>query len=390
MNKKLFILLIAILLCAIVAISARIVMAQTGDPGENEGVQGQVDEDVMNYFPIQGRLTDPNGIPLNGTYPIAFRLYDVSEGGTALCQDTNNVNVTNGLFATEIWGDCQDYIKGEQLYLSIQVEGDAEMEPRQPIFAVPYAWSLRPGAVMIGSVGPGAMLHLENSDPSGRGLRAYSMSVTGVNYAIVAANKSPDGLGIFTYNTSSGVALRADSTSGVAIQATGTGIIQSSALSYLWVSGNGVRPYLQTDSTIINMDTIGGAKVTRGATVGNKNVMLPITISAPLYGQNVTISGLDLYFQTNTEFDGVAAVLLRKQTGVCSTSSCYQTILMDSTDYYCDQANNPTGCTLHWDLTSNNILSADSGILYLTIELTFSGSTTWVDIGGIRLTMSHE
>ena len=41
-------------------------------------------------------------------------------------------------------------------------------------------------------------------------------------------------------------------------------------------------------------------------------------------------------------------------------------------------------------LTSNNVLTADSGILYLTLELAFSGSTTWVEIGGVRLTLEHN
>ena len=44
----------------------------------------------------------------------------------------------------------------------------------------------------------------------------------------------------------------------------------------------------------------------------------------------------------------------------------------------------------HYDPTSNNVLTADSGILYLTLELAFSGSTTWVEIGGVRLTLEHN
>ena len=103
------------------------------------------------------------------------------------------------------------------------------MSPRQPIYAVPYAWSLRPGAVIIGTVGPEAILHIENNDPSGRGLRAYAMSLTGVNYGMVAAAKSPDGYGAYIYNNGGGVGLRAESNTGVAIKATGTGIIQSSS-----------------------------------------------------------------------------------------------------------------------------------------------------------------
>jgi hypothetical protein len=380
----------AIALISLFAITARIVFAENEGPNGGEALSGQVDENVLNYIPVQGKLTDSTGNPLNGDYSIAFRLYDVDTGGTALCQDTNLVNVVNGLFSSNIWGDCADHITGQQLYLGIEVEGNGEMEPRQPIFAVPYAWSLRPGASIIGAVGPDAILHIENWDPNGRGLRAYAMSSTGINYGVVGASKSPDGLGGYFYNNGGGTGLRADSDTGVAIKASGSGIIQSSALSYVWVSGNGLRPYLQSDSTIIDMDTVGGAKVTRGATGGNKNVMLPITITGPLYGQSVKVTGLDIYFVSNTEFDVITAVLLRRQTGVCSTSDCYETILADSADYGCDDAVSPTGCVQHWDLSANNILTADSGVLYLTIELAFGGAPNWVDIGGIRLTLEHD
>jgi hypothetical protein len=348
--------------------------------------------DVQNYIPVQGKLTDAGGAPLNGDFTIAFRLYDVISGGTALCLDTNTVHVVNGLFNSEIWGNCQDKILGQQLYLGIEVNSNGEMEPRQPLYAVPYAWSLRPNAVIIGAVPSGPILHIENSNPTGRGLRSYATSETGVNYGVVGAARSPDGIGGYFYNNnaSGGTALKVESSNGVAIQAAGSGIIQSSALSYVWISGNGLRPYRQADTTIIDLDTIGGAKVYRGATPGTKNVMLPITIPGPLYGQNVTVTGLDVYFLGDTEFDGITATLLRRQTGMCSNSTCYATILSDTAFYGCDDAVTPTGCVHHWGLEANNVLTSSSGVLYLTFELTFSGAATWVDIGGVRLTLKHE
>ncbi len=62
---------------------------------------------VQNMIPVQGKLTDASGMPLNGDFSITFRLYDVFSGGTALCLDTNVVNVVNGLFNSEIWGNCR-------------------------------------------------------------------------------------------------------------------------------------------------------------------------------------------------------------------------------------------------------------------------------------------
>jgi len=138
---------------------------------------------------------------------MTFRLYDVDTGGTALCSDTNSVTVTNGLFNSEVWGNCQDDITGQQLYLSIQVGSDAEMAPRQPIYAVPYAWSLRPGANIIGAITSGPVVHIENSATTGRGLRVYATDTTSVNYGVVGASTSPNGYGGFFYNNAAGIGL---------------------------------------------------------------------------------------------------------------------------------------------------------------------------------------
>jgi len=183
---------------------------------------------------------------------------------------------------------------------------------------------------------------------------------------------------------------------GVALKAAGTGIIQSTAKSYVWISGNGLRKFHDADSTIIDMDTVGGAVIKRGATAGNKNVMLPITITSPLYGQNVKITRVDIYWKGDTTNEVITAILLRRQTRTCdpppSTDPwCFASILHDTgLTGSCEDTVNPAGCTIHYDLTSNNVLTADSGILYMTMGLTFSGSNVPIWIGGVRLTLEHD
>jgi len=118
----------------------------------------------------QGSLTDSAGNPLSGTYTIAFKLYDVSSGGTSLDTDTHSVEVTDGLFNTEIDFD-QSYFDGRELWLGIAVGEDAEMTPRQELRPVPYALSLRPGAVINGSL-TGPVLKVENTGWVGEGVVA--------------------------------------------------------------------------------------------------------------------------------------------------------------------------------------------------------------------------
>lgn len=422
---------ILLTLCLALSLTSSAGLAQDGAPGTAQPAP-KLGVDVQNYIPVQGRLTNAAGTPLTGTYDMTFALYDVVSGGTELCHDTNSVTVTNGLFFSQIWGDCVNDIYGLQLYLGIKVGADAEMTPRQPIDAVPYAWSLRPGATILGAKPGDPILHIENTSTGGRGLRSYATSTTGVNYGVVGASTSPDGFGGYFYNntgagvgmwarsdsgtaaraesvtgtgmsaqstsgtgisaqSTSGVALQAQSTSGAAIKAAGTGVIQSSALSYVWISGSGLRPFLHNDSTYINMDTTGGAKVYRGATVGNKNVMLPITITGPLYGQNVKVTGLDIYYRTDSDMDGIAVVLMRRQINACEAGACYATILNYSTSFLtCPDISTTTSCVQHFDLTSNNILTSTSGALYLTFEMAFAGPSSWVNIGSVRLTLEHD
>lgn len=160
---------------ALLALAVGLSMAQGADPqSEGEaGVQGTegVAAITSRVIPIQGRLTDANGNPISGTLDITFRLYTASTGGTAVCVDTDPVTVNNGLFnASMNFCDAND-INGQQLYLGIQVAGGSEMEPRQPIYPVPYAFSLVPGAI-ISNTGSSYALRVE-----GRGSARYNSAL---------------------------------------------------------------------------------------------------------------------------------------------------------------------------------------------------------------------
>jgi hypothetical protein len=162
------------------------------------------------------------------------------------------------------------------------------------------------------------------------------------------------------------------------------------AKSYVWISGNGVRKFEESDSTIIDMGNKGEAVITRGADSGKKNVMLPITITGPLYGQEVTVTDLDIWFKCETDLDFISALLLRRQTGLCDTSDCYETLHSIHAPLKCDGSTHPEGCPWNFSVSSNNLLTPDHGILYLTLELTFSSDTSRIWLGGARMTLEHD
>ena len=158
MSKRPFSMANLLLVNAIVVLVALVLVAlliQPGfaqDPQPSEGLQpeneAEVSGDVSPFIPIQGRLTNSSGSPLNGNYTMTFSLYTDSSGGTAKCSNTQTVTVTNGLFSTRIANCTSATLNGQLLFLGIKVGDDPEMTPRQPIYAIPYAWSLRPGAVI--------------------------------------------------------------------------------------------------------------------------------------------------------------------------------------------------------------------------------------------------
>jgi hypothetical protein len=363
----------------LLALVAGISLAQGPEPlGREASAEREVGAAAAlgDGIPIQGRLTDNGGNPLpDGTYSLTFRLYDTPTGGTPLCEDTDLENVEDGLFSAYLNHCTSSDIDGQQLYLGIQVEGDPEMTPRQGIHAVPYAWSLRPGAEIKGDIDgdSDSILYAYNTG-SGAGVWATSLEGEGIH------GSSWDDTGVYG-SSLTGTGVHADSLSGVAVMADGTGIIQSTARSYVWISGNDLRKKYSTDTTQFECDLYGGVKVTRGADVGTKDVMLPVTLPGQLYGQDVTLTGIDVYFESNGDFDGIGVTAVRRQTGAGSGDL----IIRDTAPRVCTPA-----CSYHLDLTKNNVLDDQRGIVYVAFQLFFGGASSYVQIGGVRLTLEHD
>jgi hypothetical protein len=338
--------------------------------------------DVASWIPIQGRLTDAGGNPLTGSYTIRFGIYEVASGGSALCQETKSVEVVNGLFNSEVV--CSpSTVNGRQLYLGIKVGADEEMTDRQAIYPVPYAFSLRPGARIYGEVGGAMILDVRNSSTvnGSAGVFGQAAGLSGVTYGIYGASLSADGYGGRFFG---GNGLIADGVTGVAIKAGGTGIIQSTASSYLWISGNSLQKANSDDTTRWQYDDYGGYKVYGGSDWGSlKRVVLPVTIPGQLYGQNVTVTGLDLYHARQGEFARIDAVIVRRQDGVGTGNL----VLYDDTDLLCSPGSQ---CSTHWNLTQNNVLSDQRGILHIVLRFAYGGESDYLQIGGVRLTLEHD
>ncbi len=111
--------------------------------------------DTLNF---QGRLLELNGgLVDDGFYNIEFKLYDSASGGTALWTEnyttaTNQVRIANGYFSVYL-GDYSPFTPnipwGQELYLTMNVNGDGEMNPRFRLTAVPYAFSAKEASQLV-------------------------------------------------------------------------------------------------------------------------------------------------------------------------------------------------------------------------------------------------
>ncbi len=199
-------------------IFAGFTLAQSKEP-ENTMPESTyaIQSSIGTQFTYQGRLMD-DGRLANGTYDFRFRLYDANTGGHQVGPTVirNDIPVRNGLFNVTLdFGSIP--FQGEARWLQIEVRPGTStgsyttLAPRQPIQAVPYALSLRPGAVISST---GADVHINRTvrwSPSLPYYFTYGVYANAKNggantwsYGVYGATEDPKGFGGYFHNQASG------------------------------------------------------------------------------------------------------------------------------------------------------------------------------------------
>ena len=97
---------------------------------------------VPQRISFQGVLKDSNENPVEGEVSVLFTIY--SSGGTDLWHETQTVTVEGGIYDVQLGANTDIpfsvFADGSTKYLGIKVGSDAEMTPRLPMIAVPYAF----------------------------------------------------------------------------------------------------------------------------------------------------------------------------------------------------------------------------------------------------------
>jgi Chaperone of endosialidase len=216
---------------------------------------------------MQGILKKSNGNAVSdGTYAMTFKLYNVTEAGTALWSEVHpSVTVSGGLYSAVLGSVTSLNLPfNEDYYLGITIANTPEMGPRQQITTAPYTLSLKGGTNVLPSAGAigagtntptsGYQLHVKNGSGMGKQLVEGS---TGANIQFIkSATTATFGFGasdnefrlnpgsnntMFQYNASNKLQVN---TNGINVTGSGTfsnGLTQSSGtatLGNISISGN--------------------------------------------------------------------------------------------------------------------------------------------------------
>lgn len=368
----------------VLAGAVSLTLAQGPDGDDDVLPQGDVSVATLvgDVIPIQGRLLDAHGNPINGTRSITMTLYDASTGGTALCTDSDYVTAVNGLFNAYMHSCTAQVLNGRRVWLGIKVGSDAEMTPRQRIYAVPYAWSLRPGAIISNTATSGHGLEVWSAGGGGRDGTALWVQNTVTDGIALWAEANSSDTSVVISNGGTGPLLKGFGGDGGEdeIRINNNGSIETKADSYIFVPGTQIIKNLSDDTTRWDVQTNGSVRIWRGAAVGNKFVYLSIVMPSVLYGQPVEVESITVYYRCQ---DGtknyISSTTLQKQTDADSG-----VLLIDNTtDRKSDTATTYT-------LPINHVLSLDQGSLGLYFNLHFEDDTNYIQLGGVRIQLGHH
>jgi len=182
------------MLIAGLTLAAAIGLATAQEPEVRTGPQGDtaVEGAVDFYFLYQGVLRE-DGQLVTGSRDMVFTLYSDATCTTQVASPNPRpgVQVTNGLFSAEVSGSYG--VNGQALWLGIDVT-----ESRvgcQEIKAVPYALSLRPGAIVV------------STESGVTALGGYNDATGGMAFGLSGYSDSPDGVGVYALGAEGGADL---------------------------------------------------------------------------------------------------------------------------------------------------------------------------------------
>jgi hypothetical protein len=181
---------VALTVIAFAAFLARSGQAQTPGP-QPDGAVSVTAATVSSRINYQGVLKE-GGSLVTGSRNFTFRFYTAVGCATPVGSPvvSNGVAVANGLFSVKLDVDQALFFDGRGLWLGVDVGGAGNVACEE-ITPVPYALSLRPGAVIVGNIAGSPVLSVTNTySPT---LEAASVQ-NGGGYGVYGRSNSGDGV----------------------------------------------------------------------------------------------------------------------------------------------------------------------------------------------------
>ncbi len=312
----------------------------------------------MNY---QGYLTDGNGNPLEGQQSLEFSMYDTYTNGLQLWgpESHANVELKRGLFNI-VLGETKSLrpdIFKQALFLQVKV--NETTMATQTLRTVPYAFNLLPGATLEG-------------DPLGS---VYALTV--INTGTTAQSR-----GVWAVGNQYGLLAQETGTGDVAIRSTSFVEAQgykSTAPSYWWVSG--MSGLAANPAELTMRPTLTGTAILSSTLPGTQYFYLPVSLPSQLYGQEVAVKNLTVYYYVADSHSYIAATRMEKLTAADSS----ETLIDESIPLTSTLATSYTLTT-----TGNYTLTESAGPLNVQFTLYFSDTTQPIYLGAIRLLLAHD
>jgi hypothetical protein len=370
--------------------------------------------DITPTMSYQGKLVE-NGSPVTGSRSMTFRLYDAASGGILYWSEgPKTVSVSSGLFTVTL-GDTTPFSVSDfarKLYLEIQVA--STVLPRQILQGTPYAFSLAPGAYVIGGTGD-SLLYASNAG-SGEGLKGYSISGDGVSgssftghgvsaegdgsalygSALYARSTDPGGVALWAHNdsessTDTTLALSNDGT-GDLLKAFGgdggndefnfknDGTFQDKAPSYVNVPVTGATNW-GTAATIYGDN--GSCIFIDPENTGDLYIDVGVNLPLVLYGQPVQLEEIRVYYLTQYKDNYITETFFGKLIDNGYGSVGKSILLTDTSDHVSTTFSS-------YDVAADLTLSSDSGPLWLGFHLFINDVIYNLEICGVRIKLRHH
>jgi len=159
------------------------------------------------------------------------------------------------------------------------------------------------------------------------------------------------------------------------------GSIVKGADTYVFVPGSSLIKNQSTDTTRWDIRSNGAARVWRGGAAGSKTIFIPITLPAVLYGQDVTIGQVTVYYRVSNATNAfITRTVLNVQVGADNQLN----IVDDATD-----RTSTSAASYSFAPTTDNVLTVGQGAVTMYMILSFANDTDYVDIGAVRLRLDH-